>query len=142
VHSLRWFLLLVALLAAPVYAEGVVRDGEGGAAPLADAGDADRGRALLLARDRANCILCHGLSDPAVKFAGNLGPALDGAGARLTPARLRARIVDSARINPATIMPSYFKTEGLTEVATPYRGKTILAAQEVEDLVAYLSRLK
>lgn len=111
-------------------------------APLAPAGDAGRGRALILARDAANCILCHAVTDPGVKFSGNLGPSLDGAGARLTATQLRARIVDSSRINPQTIMPPYFRTEGLTEVAAQHRGKTVLAAQEVEDLVAYLSSLK
>ena len=109
---------------------------------LAPAGDAARGRALLISRDPANCILCHGLTDSAVRFSGNLAPPLDGAGTRLTPAQLRLRIADSSRINPATIMPSYFKTEGLTAVATQYAGKPVLTAQQVEDLVVYLSTLK
>ena len=109
---------------------------------LAPAGDATRGRALLVSRDPANCILCHGLTDPGVRFSGNLAPPLDGAGTRLTPAQLRLRIADSSRINPATIMPSYFKTEGLTAVATQYAGKPVLTAQQVEDLVVYLSTLK
>ena len=109
---------------------------------LAPAGDATRGRALLISRDPANCILCHGLTDPGVRFSGNLAPPLDGAGTRLTPAQLRLRIADSSRINPANIMPSYFKTEGLTAVATQYAGKPVLTAQQVEDLVVYLSTLK
>ena len=117
-------------------------DGDAIAQPLAPPGDAARGRALLIARDPANCILCHGLTDPAVRFSGNLAPPLDGAGSRLTPGQLRLRIADSSRVNPATIMPSYFKTDGLTAVAAQYAGKTVLTAQQVEDLVVYLSTLK
>ena len=133
----QWLVLTIGLAAVmPVLAQVDVM------APLAAAGDAKRGRALLLARESANCILCHGLSDPGVRFSGNLAPPLDGVGARLAPAQLRARIADSSRINPQTIMPPYFRTEGLTEVAAQYRGKTVLAAQEVEDIVAYLAGLK
>ena len=110
--------------------------------PLAAPGDAARGRALLLARDPANCILCHGLTDAAVRFAGNLAPPLDGAGSRLTLAQLRLRIADSSRINPGTIMPAYYKTAGLHAVAAAYQGKPVLSAQQVEDVVVYLSTLK
>ena len=117
-------------------------DGDGITQPLAASGDAARGRALLIARDPANCILCHGLIDTAVRFAGNLAPPLDGAGSRLTPAQLRLRIADSSRVNPATIMPAYYKTDGLTAVAAQYAGQTVLTAQQVEDLVVYLSTLK
>ena len=136
---------LVALLAFSAQAQVVALrslDGDAIRMPLAAPGDASRGRALVVARDAANCILCHGLSDPGVRFSGNLAPPLDGVGARLSQAQLRLRVADNARLNPETIMPSYFRIEGLTQVATPYRGKPILTAQEVEDLVAYLSTLK
>ena len=116
--------------------------GDGIPQALASAGDAARGRALILGRDPANCILCHGITDPAIRFAGNLAPPLDGAGARNTAAQLRLRIADSARLNPQTIMPSYHRTEGLTQVAGAYRGKPILSPQQVEDLVAFLLTLK
>ena len=116
--------------------------GDGIPQPLASAGDAARGRALILARDPANCILCHGITDPAIRFAGNLAPPLDGAGGRNTAAQLRLRIANSARLNPETIMPSYHRTEGLQNVAGAYRGKPILSPQQVEDLVAFLLTLK
>jgi len=116
--------------------------GDGIPQALASAGDAARGRALILARDPANCILCHGITDPAIRFAGNLAPPLDGAGARNTAAQLRLRIADSARLNPQTIMPSYHRTEGFENVASAYRGKPILSPQQVEDLVAFLLTLK
>ena len=118
-----------------VVADGILQ-------PFAASGDAARGRALLIARDPANCILCHGLSDPAVRFAGNLAPPLDGAGSRLTPAQLRLRVADSSRINPETIMPAYYKTEGLRAVAAAYQGRPVLSAQQIEDVVVYLSTLR
>jgi sulfur-oxidizing protein SoxX len=39
-------------------------------------------------------------------------------------------------------MPSYYRVEGLDRVAAAYRGKPILDAEQVEDIVAYLSTLK
>ncbi len=109
--------------------------------PLTDTpGDAAHGRALLVAREAANCILCHAI--PGVRFSGNLAPPLDGVGGRLNAAQLRLRVADNARVNPNTIMPSYYRSAGLRDVAMQYRGKTILSAQEVEDVVAYLQTLK
>lgn len=116
--------------------------GDGIPAGLAGPGDAQRGRALLIARDPANCILCHGLSDPAVRFSGNLAPPLDGAGGRLSIAQLRLRVADSSRLNPDTIMPAYYKTDGLRAVAAAYQGKPVLTAQQLEDVVVYLSTLR
>ena len=52
------------------------------------------------------------------------------------------RLVDSARVNPQTIMPSYYKTEELTRVAPAFRGKPVLTAEQIEDVVAYLVTLK
>ena len=110
--------------------------------PLAAPGDVARGRALLVARENANCVLCHAIPDPALPFSGDVGPSLEHVGRRLTAGQLRLRIVDSARLNPRTMMPSYYRTAGLHDVATRYRGTTILSAQEVEDLVAYFSQLE
>lgn len=103
-------------------------------------GDAAHGRALLAARENANCILCHAIPD--VRFSGNLAPSLTGVGGRLTAAQLRLRVADNRRVNPETIMPSYYRAEGLIDVAAQYRGKTVLSAQEIEDVVAYLQSLK
>jgi len=105
-------------------------------------GDAARGRSLILARDPANCVLCHAVPDPAVRFSGNLGPTLAGVGERLTVPQLRLRVADIIRLNPSTIMPSYYRVDGFRLVATAYRGKPILTAAEVEDVVAYLATLK
>ncbi|HET9046098.1 MAG TPA: sulfur oxidation c-type cytochrome SoxX [Casimicrobiaceae bacterium] len=105
-------------------------------------GDAARGRSLMLARDPANCLLCHAMPDPAARFAGDLGPPLAGIGGRLTIPQLRLRVADIIRLNPATIMPSYYRVDGLSLVASAYRGKPILTAAEIEDVVAYLATLR
>jgi L-cysteine S-thiosulfotransferase len=105
-------------------------------------GDAERGRALILARESANCILCHALPDPQVRFSGTLGPSLAGVSRKLSVPQLRLRVVDNIRVNPDTIMPSYFRVDGFDRVAAAYRGKPILDAQQVEDIVAYLATLR
>lgn len=105
-------------------------------------GDAARGRAIVADRQKGLCILCHSGPFPEVRFQGNLAPDLAGAGSRWDEGQLRLRIVDSARLNPQTIMPSYHRVEGLTRVAAQFRGKPILTADEVEDVVAYLVTLK
>ncbi len=112
-------------------------------APLGNAaGDAARGRSLIVARDAANCVLCHAVTDPAVHYSGNVGPSLDGVAHRLTTAQLRLRIVDILRVNPDSIMPGYYRSGGLDRVAVPYRAKPILDAGQVEDIVAYLATLQ
>jgi sulfur-oxidizing protein SoxX len=126
--------------AAPNY----VIAGDGIAAPLAGAvpGDAARGRALVASRQASLCLLCHSGPIPEERFQGNLAPDLQGAGQRWSAAQLRLRIVDASHSNPATIMPSYYKTDGLNRVAAGFQGKTILTAQQIEDVVAWLLTLK
>ena len=110
--------------------------------PLApQAGNAARGREVVLGRD-SNCLLCHGVPEPGARAMGNLAPPLGGAGARLSEGQLRLRIVDSMRLNPQTIMPSYYRVDGLNQVAAALRGKPVLTAQQVEDVVAYLLTLR
>ena len=111
-------------------------------APLAGAGDPVRGRAIVLSRESGNCFLCHTFPNAESAPPGNLGPALAGVGARLSAGQLRLRVVDSGRINAQSIMPAYYRVEGLTQVAANYRGKPLLNAQQVEDVVVYLAQLK
>jgi sulfur-oxidizing protein SoxX len=108
----------------------------------AERGDAARGRTIVANRTVGLCLLCHSGPIPEERFQGNLAPSLAGAGARWNESQLRLRIVDAARANPDTIMPPYFRTDGLRNVAKPFAGKTILTAQQVEDVVAYLATLK
>jgi sulfur-oxidizing protein SoxX len=104
-------------------------------------GDAARGRAL--ARDRSStCILCHSGPFPEEKFQGDLAPDLAGAGSRWSEGQLRLRLVDASRLNAATIMPSYYRVDGLDRVGPAWRGKPILSAEQIEDLVAYLATLR
>jgi sulfur-oxidizing protein SoxX len=105
------------------------------------AGDATRGRALVLNRT-STCILCHSGPFPEEKFQGDLAPDLAGSGSRWSAAQLRLRIVDASRLNPATIMPSYYRTDGLTRIGPAWRDKPILSAEQIEDIVAYLASLR
>lgn len=93
-------------------------------------------------RQRGLCLLCHSGPFPEERFQGNLAPDLAGAGARWTEGQLRLRIVDGRRLNPATIMPSYGRADGLHRVAPAWQGRTILTAAEIEDVVAFLVTLK
>ncbi len=104
-------------------------------------GDPARGRAIVANRQVGLCLLCHSGPFPEERFQGNLAPDLMNA-ARLTEGQIRQRIVDSGKVNPQSIMPAYYKSEGLARVAPAYRGKTVLTAEQIEDIVAYLLTLK
>jgi sulfur-oxidizing protein SoxX len=105
-------------------------------------GDAAKGRAIVLDRQTGLCLLCHSGPFPETRFQGNLAPNLAGAGARWSEGQLRLRMVDARRLNPDTIMPPYYRTEGLTDVAKAFTGKTLLDASQIEDVVAFLTTLK
>jgi L-cysteine S-thiosulfotransferase len=104
-------------------------------------GDATRGRALVVERS-STCILCHSGPFPEQKFQGDLAPDLSGSGSRWSEGQLRLRLVDASRLNAATIMPSYYRVDGLDRVGTLWRGKPILSAEQIEDIVAYLLTLR
>jgi sulfur-oxidizing protein SoxX len=105
-------------------------------------GDAERGLKIVTNRQVGLCLLCHSGPYPQERFQGTMAPDLKGAGARSTEGQLRLRIVDAAKINPETIMPPYYRLDGLTRVAPGFRGKPILNAEQIEDVVAYLMTLK
>jgi sulfur-oxidizing protein SoxX len=104
-------------------------------------GDAARGRVTLLNR-QSTCILCHNGPFPEEKFQGDLAPNLAGSGSRWSEGQLRLRVVDASRLNEATIMPSYYRVDGLTRVGAAWRDKPILSAEQIEDIVAYLVTLR
>jgi sulfur-oxidizing protein SoxX len=106
------------------------------------AGDPAAGRKIVLDRHVGLCLLCHSGPFPEERFQGNLAPSLAGVGSRLSEGEIRLRIVDSSRVNPNTIMPAYFRSEGLTRVAPAHQGKTVLSAAQIEDVVAFLAALK
>ena len=104
-------------------------------------GDPVRGRALVVERS-STCILCHSGPFPEQKFQGDLAPNLAGAGSRWSEGQLRLRLVDASRLNAATIMPSYYRLDGLKRVSAAWRDKPILSAEQIEDIVAYLVTLR
>lgn len=108
--------------------------------PFAAAGDPARGREVFVAREGGHCVLCH--AAPGVATAGNVGPSLAGVGKRLTPAQIRLRIADIARVNAQAVMPTFHRVEGMQRVAPEYRERPVLNGQQVEDLVAWLVTLQ
>ena len=102
-------------------------------------GDPAKGRAIVANRQVGLCLLCHSGPFPEERFQGTLAPDLAGAGTRWSPGQLRLRIVDSTRINPATIMPPYYRIDDLTRVSPAFAGKPVLNAEQIEDVVAYLA---
>jgi sulfur-oxidizing protein SoxX len=105
-------------------------------------GDPVRGRAIITNRQVGLCLLCHSGPFPEEKLQGTLAPDLKGAGLRSTTGQLRLRIVDASRVNSDTIMPPYYRTDGLARVAPLFRGKPILTAEQIEDVVAFLETLR
>ena len=127
---------------SPCLAGGFTITGDAIPASLTGArGDAARGRQIVVNRQVGLCLLCHSGPFPEERFQGNIAPDLRSA-ARLTEGQIRLRLVDPARANPETIMPAYYKSEGLTRVAPAFRGKPVLTAEQIEDIVAFLVMLK
>lgn len=117
------------------------------AAPLGGVrGNATRGRAVVFDPERGNCTICHPIPDNGPggdpRLHGNVAPTLAGVGARLGEGQLRLRLVDGTRINPDTVMPPYYRIDGLARVGDAWRGRPVLQAGEIEDIVAYLLTLK
>jgi sulfur-oxidizing protein SoxX len=106
------------------------------------AGDPARGRAVVLDRRLGSCLLCHTGPFAEERFQGTLAPDLSGAGSRWSAGQLRLRLVDATRINPDTIMPPYYRVDGLARVGRTWAGKPILTAEQIEDVVACLSTLR
>jgi sulfur-oxidizing protein SoxX len=104
-------------------------------------GDPARGRAIVLDRRVGACLLCHTGPFPEEKFQGTLAPDLSGAGSRWSAGQLRLRLVNATRLNPDTIMPPYHRVDGLTRVGRAWRDRPILTAEQIEDVVAFLSTL-
>jgi sulfur-oxidizing protein SoxX len=105
-------------------------------------GDPERGRAIIVNRQVGLCLLCHTGPFPEQKFQGTLAPDLTGVGSRASEGQLRLRIVDASRINPQTIMPPYYRITDLYRVAPAFRGKPLLDAEQIEDVVTYLATLR
>jgi len=132
---------LAALAAEPLQPYEVV--GDAIPAPLTGtSGDPARGRTIVLDRRLGACLLCHTGPFPEEKFQGTLARDLTGAGSRWSAGQLRLRLVDATRLNPDTIMPPYYRVDGLTRVGAAWRGEPILSAEQLEDVVAFISTLR
>ena len=95
-----------------------------------------------MTRQSSTCVLCHAGPFANPHLQGGIGPDLRGVGARLSAGQLRLRLVDAARANPGTVMPSFYTTVGRSRVGAAWRGRPILTAAEIEDAVAYLATLR
>jgi len=111
------------------------------------AGNPENGMEIMANRGDGNCVACHQVSVLTAAFQGDVGPSLDGAGDRWTEAELRGIVANAKMTFDGTIMPSFFKNEGYIRPGDAYTGKAgsdlapLLAAQDVEDVVAYLMTL-
>lgn len=108
------------------------------------AASAADGRKFFADRKLGNCLACHANSDLSEQqFHGEVGPPLDGVGERWTPEELRAIVVNSKAVfGEQTVMPGFYSLEVGKDVAEKFQGKTILTAEQVESIVAYLATLK
>jgi sulfur-oxidizing protein SoxX len=106
------------------------------------AGDPAKGRAVAINRKLGNCLACHKMPIPEQQFHGEVGPDLAGVAGRFSEGELRLRVVDSKKLNPETIMPAFYRNSGFHRVAKKFQGKSMLSAEQVEDVVAYLMTLK
>lgn len=140
------FAIVAAAMCAPAHGAPLLAyeiAGDAIPAPLGGlTGDPARGRAIIADRQKGLCLLCHTGPFPEQRFQGDIAPDLAGAGARLSEGQLRLRMVDSTRVNAHSIMPSYYRIDHLARVARAHQGKPILEAQDVEDVVAFLSTLR
>ncbi len=149
-RQIKITLAAVVALSSASFAEttapGNIKFGENGAVELAltgVAGDAASGRKIFMNRKKGNCLACHVNSDMAEQtFHGEVGPELDGVADRWEAAELRGILVNSKNMFEGTIMPAFYRDSGYNRILKKFDGKTILSAQEVEDLLAYVMTLK
>ena len=100
-----------------------------------------KGREIVISR-AGNCLACHNISSLKEPFQGNIGPSLDEVGNKYSEGELRLRLVDPYYLNPNSLMPSFFRKDGLMRIARQYSGKTILTAEQIEDVISWLLTLK
>ncbi len=107
-------------------------------------GDPAEGRKIFANRKQGNCLACHVNSEMEEHlFHGGVGPSLDGVASRWKPEMLRTIVVNAKAVfTDATFMPGFYSLDVGENVREDLIGKTILTAQQVEDVVAYLATLK
>ena len=112
--------------------------------PLTDKpGDPKNGAKLVVARKKGNCLACHKIQQLSdFPFHGNVGPEISDVATRMSEGEMRLRLVNPKVINEDTIMPAFYRTEGLHRVMKKFQGKPVLTEQEIEDIIAFLKTLK
>jgi sulfur-oxidizing protein SoxX len=106
-------------------------------------GDSARGRRVVADASNSTCLICHEVPAlPEFPDQGKIGPPLEGLGTRYTADELRLRLVNPKLITPDTMMPAYYRTEGLTRVQQQFVGRTIYSAQDIEDAIAFLMTIR
>lgn len=136
-----------SLASAEMIKPGAVEFVDGMSVPeslTGEAGDPAAGRKAMADRKLGNCLACHTVSEMSDQpFQGNVGPSLDGVASRWEPETLRAIVVNAKHIfGDQTIMPGFYTLDVGVDVAEQFQGETILSAQDVENVVAYLMTLK
>ncbi len=118
-------------------------DGMVEASLTGQAGDPAAGRKVFSNRKLGNCLACHVNSEmPEESFHGEVGPPLDGVADRWSEAELRGIVSNAKMVFEGTIMPGFYVDSGYERPLEKFEGKSILSAQQVEDVVAYLMTLK
>lgn len=139
------FAMSTAALASELAPDAVAFTDDGVTSSLTGvAGDPVAGAETFKSRKLGNCLACHANADMSGElFHGDVGPSLDGVASRWDEAQLRAIVTNSKQIfTDETVMPGFYSLEVGQYVSEPFAGKTILTAQQVEDVVAYLGTLK
>jgi sulfur-oxidizing protein SoxX len=104
-------------------------------------GDAAAGRKYFANKKLGNCLANKDMSKQL--FHGEIGPPLDGVASRWNEGQLRAIVVNAKAVfGSQTVMPGFYSLDVGKHVRKNLVGKTILTAQQVEGIVAYLMTLK
>ena len=131
-----------AIAAEKMMVKFMIKDGAIAKSLTGKPGNATNGRKLAINRKMGNCLACHVMPIPEQPYHGNVGPDLNGVASRLSEGEVRLRIVNPKVFNPDTIMPAFYRKDGFVRVLKKFKGKTMLSASDVEDLIAYTMTLK
>lgn len=136
-------ILAQAATAAPALVKFEIKNDAIPASLTGKPGNPDDGKKAVVGRQLGNCLACHQITALSKEpFHGNTGPGLDGVASRMSEGEIRLRIVDATKANADTMMPPFYRADGLNRVLPRFQGKTILTAEQVEDVVAFMMTLK